>query len=134
VGALFAGVISDLSSRRAVIAGGLALWSGFTALGGAVASYGQLFVSRALVGIGQSSYLPASQALLADYFPSKGRAQAMGIFWMGLALGGVAAVYLGGVLSSVIGWRFTLVAVGLPGLVFALLLGRLRDPNRKSVV
>jgi len=128
VGALFAGVISDLSSRRAVIAGGLALWSGFTALGGAVASYGQLFVSRALVGIGQSSYLPASQALLADYFPSKGRAQAMGIFWMGLALGGVAAVYLGGVLSSVIGWRFTLVAVGLPGLVFALLLGRLRDP------
>jgi hypothetical protein len=47
---------------------------------------------------------------------------------MGLALGGVAAVYLGGVLSSVIGWRFTLVAVGRPGLVFALLLGRLRDP------
>jgi len=111
-----------------VIAGGLALWSTFTAAGGAVASYAQLFASRAMVGIGQSSYLPASQALLADYFPSKGRAQAMGIFWMGLALGGVAAVYLGGVLGSAIGWRLTLVAVGLPGLIFALLLGRLHDP------
>jgi MFS family permease len=121
-------VLSDLSSRRAVITGGLALWSAFTAAGGAVASYTQLFVSRAFVGVGQSSYLPASQALLADYFPSKGRAQAMGIFWAGLALGGVAAVYLGGVLGSAIGWRLTLVAVGLPGLVFALLLGRLRDP------
>jgi MFS family permease len=128
VGALFAGVLSDLSSRRAVIAGGLALWSAFTAVGGAVANHTQLFLTRALVGVGQSSYLPASQALLADYFPSRGRAQAMGIYWMGLALGGVAAVYLGGVLGSAIGWRLTLVAVGLPGLVFALLLGRLHDP------
>ncbi len=125
-------MVSDLSSRRAVIAGGLALWSAFTALGGAVANYVQLFASRALVGIGQSSYLPASQALLADYFPSKGRAQAMGIFWIGLALGGVAAVYLGGELGTAIGWRLTLVAVGLPGLVFALLLGRLHDPAARA--
>lgn len=132
MGALFAGVLSDLSSRRAVIAGGLALWSAFTAAGGAVATYTQLFVSRALVGIGQSSYLPASQALLADYFPSKGRAQAMGIFWVGLALGGVLAVYLGGILGSAFGWRLTLVMVGLPGLVFALLLGRLRDPAARA--
>jgi len=121
-------VLSDIISRRAVLAAGLALWSSFTALGGAARSYTQLFVTRALVGVGQSSYLPAAQALLADYFPSKGRAQAMGVFWMGLALGGVAAVYIGGVLGTLIGWRLTLVVVGLPGLVFALLLGRLQDP------
>ena len=128
VAALFAGVISDLSSRRAVIAGGLALWSAFTAAGGAIRSYAQLFVTRSLVGVGQSSYLPAAQAMLADFFPRKGRAQAMGIFWMGLALGGVLAVYLGGVLSTRVGWRATMVIVGLPGLFFALLLSRLRDP------
>lgn len=127
-------MLADLSSRRAVLAGGLALWSAFTATGGIVRSYAQLFVSRALVGVGQSSYLPAAQALLADYFPSKGRAQAMGIFWVGLALGGVAAVYLGGVLGSTIGWRLALIAVGLPGLVFALLLGRLRDPAARRTV
>ena len=69
VGALFAGVLSDLVSRRAVIAGSVALWSGFTAVGGVIRSYWQLFVSRAFVGVGQSSYLPAAQALLADYFP-----------------------------------------------------------------
>ena len=126
--ALFAGVLSDISSRRAVLAGGLALWSAFTALGGATRSYVQLFATRSLVGVGQSSYLPAAQALLADYYPGKGRAQAMGIFWIGLALGGVLAVYVGGILGTYVGWRMTLVAVGLPGLVFALLLGRLRDP------
>ncbi len=134
VAALFAGVVSDLSSRRAVLAGGLALWSAFTAAGGLVRSYGQLFVSRALVGVGQSAYLPAAQALLADYFPTSGRAQAMGIFWVGLALGGVLAFYLGGVLESVVGWRATLVLVGLPGLLFALLLARLRDPAERPRV
>jgi len=128
VGALFAGVISDIVSRRTVIARGLALWSTFTALGAAAASYVPLFITRSLVGVGQSSFLPAAQALLADYFPTKGRAQAMGIFWTGLALGGVLAVYLGGVLATVVGWRLTLVAVGLPGLLFALLMGRLHDP------
>ncbi len=132
VAALFAGVLSDLSSRRAVLAGGLALWSAFTALGGLVRSYLQLFVSRALVGVGQSAYLPAAQALLADYFPTRGRAQAMGIFWIGLALGGVLAVYLGGLLGTVFGWRPTLVVVGLPGVAFAILLGRLRDPAERS--
>jgi predicted MFS family arabinose efflux permease len=128
IGALFAGVAADLFSRRAVLAGGLALWSGFTALGGLVRSYWQLFLSRALVGVGQSSYLPAAQAMLADFFPTQGRAQAMGIFWVGLALGGVLAVYLGGVLATAFGWRSTLLIVGLPGLLFSLLLGRLQDP------
>jgi MFS family permease len=128
LGALGAGVLSDLRSRRAVIAGGVALWSGFTALGGLAGSYWQLFTTRAVVGVSESSYLPAAQALLADYFPDRGRAQAMGIFWAGLAVGGVMAVWVGGHLSAAFGWRGALVAVGLPGLLFAVLLSRLRDP------
>jgi predicted MFS family arabinose efflux permease len=128
LGALFSGVLSDIFSRRTVLARGLALWSAFTAMGAVAGSYIPLLVTRSFVGVGQSSFLPAAQALLADYFPSKGRAQAMGIFSVGLALGGVLAVYLGGVLGTLIGWRLTLVVVGLPGLFFALLMGRLHDP------
>ncbi len=132
LGALFAGIASDLFSRRVVLAGGAALWSAGTALGGIIVSYTQLFFSRALVGIGQSSYLPAAQALLADYFPRKGRAQAMGIFWAGLALGGALAVYLGAVLASAFGWRAAMIIVGLPGFLFALLLAKLRDPAQSG--
>jgi predicted MFS family arabinose efflux permease len=128
LGSLVAGVLSDLLPRRLVIAGGLAAWSGFTAVGGLARTYWQLFTSRAIVGVSQSSYLPAAQALLADYFPDKGRAQAMGIFWSGLVLGGVLAVWVGGVLASAFGWRGALVLVGLPGVLFAGLLARLRDP------
>ncbi len=129
LGALGAGVLSDLKSRRAVMAGGLALWSGFTALGGLAGTYWHLFTSRGVVGIAESSYLPSAQALLADYFPDRGRAQAMGIFWIGLAVGGVLAVWIGGHLAAAFGWRVTLAVVGLPGFLFALLMARLRDPR-----
>ncbi len=128
LGSLVAGVLSDLLPRRLVIAFGVAAWSGFTALGGVARSYWHLFTSRAVVGVTQSSYLPAAQALLADYFPQKGRAQAMGIFWSGLVLGGVLAVWIGGVLASAFGWRSALLLIGLPGVLFAGLLARLRDP------
>jgi MFS family permease len=129
LGALAAGILSDLRSRRAVIAGGVALWSGFTALGGLAGTYWQLFTSRSVVGVAESSYLPSAQAMLADYFPERGRAQAMGIFWIGLAVGGTLAVWLGGHLATAFGWRTTLIIVGLPGLLFSLLLSRLRDPR-----
>ncbi|HTT67266.1 MAG TPA: MFS transporter [Gemmatimonadales bacterium] len=129
LGALGAGVLSDLRSRRTVIAGGVALWSGFTALGGAAATYWHLLTTRGVVGVAESSYLPAAQAMLADYFPDRGRAQAMGIFWAGLAVGGVLAVWLGGHLATAFGWRTALIVVGLPGILFALLLARLRDPR-----
>ncbi len=129
LGALVAGVLSDLRSRRAVMAGGVALWSGFTALGGFAGSYWHLLTTRAVVGVAESSYLPSAQAMLADYFPDRGRAQAMGIFWIGLAVGGVLAVWLGGHLATAFGWRPTLMIVGLPGVLFAFLLARLRDPR-----
>ncbi len=129
LGALGAGVLSDLRSRRAVIAGGLALWSAFTALGGLAGSYWQLFTTRGVVGVAESSYLPSAQALLADYFPDRGRAQAMGIFWIGLAVGGVMAVWVGGHLATAFGWRATLILVGLPGFLFAVLMARLQDPR-----
>ncbi len=129
LGALVAGVLSDLRSRRAVMAGGVALWGGFTALGGIAGSYWHLLTTRGVVGVAESSYLPSAQAMLADYFPDRGRAQAMGIFWIGLAVGGVLAVWLGGHLATAFGWRPTLMIVGLPGVLFAFLLARLRDPR-----
>ena len=133
-GSLASGVLSDLLPRRLVLAAGVAAWSGFTGLGGLARSYLHLFTSRAVVGVTQSTYLPAAQALLADYFPDKGRAQAMGIFWSGLVLGGVLAVWLGGLLASAFGWRSALLLVGLPGVLFAGLLARLRDPWVRSPV
>lgn len=124
------GILSDLKSRRAVMAGGVMLWSAFTGLGGLARQYWQLLLCRSMVGIGEAAYSPAAQSLLADYFPLSRRALALGIFWSGLAVGGVAGIWLGGELEHLYGWRAAFLAVGLPGLVLATLTAMLRDPVR----
>lgn len=128
--ALPLGILSDLKSRRMVIAAGVTLWSVFTGLSGLARRYWQLLLCRSMVGIGEAAYSPAAQALLADYFPSQGRALALGIFWGGVAVGGVAGIWLGGELEHLYGWRAAFLAVGLPGFVLAMLAMRLRDPAR----
>ena len=130
VAALPFGVLSDLRSRRAVIAGGVTVWSAFTFLSGLVRSYWQLFTCRAAVGIGEAAYGPAASSLVADYFPGPRRAMAMGILASGVSLGGVLGLLLGGLLESEYGWRVAFMTVGVPGFVCALLVTRLADPVR----
>lgn len=130
IAALPFGVISDLRSRRAVIAFGVGVWSAFTVLSGTVRSFGQLFTCRAAVGIGEAAYGPAASSLVADYFPSRGRAVAMGVLASGVSLGGVLGIYLGGKLEAIHGWRIAFMAVGVPGFLCAVLAARLVDPTR----
>ena len=130
VAALPFGVISDLRSRRAVIAMGVSVWSAFTVLSGLVRSFSQLFICRAAVGIGEAAYGPAASSLVADYFPSRGRAMAMGVLASGVSLGGVLGSYLGGKLEAAYGWRVAFMAVGVPGFLCAVLVARLIDPAR----
>jgi MFS family permease len=85
---------------------------------------------RAVVGVGEAAYGPASQSLVADYYPGRGRALAMGILMSGVALGGLLGIMLGGVLEERYGWRVAFMAVALPGFIAAVLAGRLKDPTR----
>src|SRR5207302_5299615 len=99
------GVIGDLRSRRAVIAFGVGLWSACTALGAAVHRFWQLMACRAMVGVGEAGYGPAAQALIAEFYWGRQRAFAIGIYSVGMALGGVLGIWLGGVLAEHYGWR-----------------------------
>jgi MFS family permease len=127
------GVVGDLRSRRGVITFSVGLWSIATALGGFARNYLHLFVSRSLVGVGEAGYGPASQSLIADYFPGQRRAVAIGIYSVGMTLGGVAGIWLGGVIAEAYGWRTAFLAIGAPGLLLALLAGRLREPGERRL-
>lgn len=130
VAALPFGVIGDLKSRRAVIAGGTVLFSAFTSLGGLVRGFNQLFITRAAVGVGEAAYAPASTSMIADYFPGKNRAFAMGILNAGIPIGGVLGILLGGYLEGIYGWRVAMMAVGIPGFACAALVMMVSDPTR----
>jgi MFS family permease len=129
--ALPLGVLGDLRSRRAVIAFGVGLWSLFTSLGGAVRGFWQLFLCRAMVGVGEAGYGPVSQALIAEYYEGRRRALAIGIYSVGMALGGVLGIWLGGLLAETYGWRLAFLWFGVPGFVLALLASQLREPQRR---
>lgn len=131
VAALPLGALADLKSRRGVIAWGVGLWSAFTALGGLVQRFWQLFVCRALVGVGEAGYGPASQALIAEYFHGRRRAFAIGVYSVGMAFGGVAGIWLGGELEHAYGWRAAFLAMGIPGFFLALLASQLREPMQR---
>jgi len=118
---------ADRGSRRNVLALGLAVWSAMTALSGAARSFALLLFLRAGVGIGEAAGTPPSHSLISDYFPPERRARALSIHAMGL-YGGIMFGYLvAGGLGQWLGWRATMVAVGLPGLLLAFLVWRSVD-------
>src|SRR5213075_1494457 len=129
--ALPLGVIGDLRSRRSVITWGVAVWSASTAAGGFVRKFWQLFTCRALVGFGEAGYGPASQAIIAQYYKGRPRAFAIGVYSVGMALGGVLGIWFGGVIAERYGWRWAFIWMGFPGLVLAMLASRLRELDRR---
>jgi predicted MFS family arabinose efflux permease len=124
---------ADRGSRRTVIAVGVAVWSAMTALSGAARSFGQLLLLRVGVGIGEAAGAPPSHSLISDYFPLERRARALSVQAMGL-YGGIMFGYLvAGWLGQALGWRATMVAVGLPGLLLALLVWlTVAEPRRSA--
>src|SRR5882672_7329379 len=85
---------------------------------------------RALVGVGESSYSTITPTLIADYFPVQRRATALGVFQAAIPMGFALGYAIGGVLAYFFGWRMAFVVVGLPGLITAVIVWRLKEPER----
>ncbi len=152
--ALVFGRLGDRYSRTKLMAGAAAVWSlatGLTALTDkspwlppalqfrlpilhyTVALSGvalALCAVRALVGVGESSYSTITPTLIADYFPPRRRATALGVFQSAIPMGFALGYAIGGVLAYFFGWRMAFVVVGLPGLITAVIVWRLKEPER----
>lgn len=115
-------MLADRTNRRNIVTASVTIWSGMTALCGYAGSFAQLALARIGVGIGEAGSSPPSHSIIADLFPVATRGTAMGIFALGVNFGLLIAYLGGGFLSEHWGWRATFVAVGLPGLLIALLL------------
>jgi len=109
-------LLADRTSRSRVIAGSLAVWSGFTALCGTAGSFGQLFIFRLGVGVGEAGGVAPSYALIADYFPPERRARALAIFSLGVPIGLAAGTLIGAYLAALVSWRAAFLAMGLAGI------------------
>jgi len=126
--------LADRATRRNIVAGGLAFWSALTAGQGFASSFAILAAARVGVGIGEASTGPAAHSMISDLFRPQWRATAISIYTMGGHFGVLIGLVAAGWISEELGWRMTLVVVGLPGLlVAALVAGTLREPPRGQV-
>ncbi|MFF9479747.1 MFS transporter [Streptomyces sp. NPDC014733] len=99
------------------------VWS-LATLGCAVsASYGQMFLGRFMVGVGEAAYGSVGIAVVLSVFPARLRATLSGTFIAGGAFGSVLGVSIGGILAQHVGWRWTFAAMGLFGLALAAVYG-----------
>jgi MFS family permease len=139
------GRLADSWYRGRLIAIGLTLWSSMTALSGFATSFGMLATARIGVGIGEASASPAAYSMISDYFPKEKRGTALSIYSAGLYIGGGLSLPIGGLVSSrwnaawpspaeaplgLVGWQAAFLAVGIPGLLLALWVLSLREPQR----
>lgn len=123
--------LADQYSRKKILVVALALWSLMTAACGMAQNFVQLLVARMLVGIGEAGSSPPSYSAISDLYPPHRRATTMAVYLAGAPCGILIGFILGGWLAEEYGWRYALLAVGVPGLIFAMLLIWLfKEPQR----
>lgn len=139
------GRLADTWSRKNLIAVGLGLWSIMTALSGTARGFLSLSFFRIGVGIGEASASPAAYSILSDLYPPRVRATVLAIYSSGAYIGLGIGLFLGGWIVDawnhhfpdpslaplhLKGWQAAFVIIGSPGLLIALWVWTLREPER----
>jgi MFS family permease len=128
-----AGVVADRVNRKALILGGLLFWSVVTLATGWASEYWHLVLLRALEGLGEAFYFPASMSLLSDYHGPETRSRAMGLHQSSVYVGTVLGGSVAGYCADYYGWRLGFYLFGSLGLgLAAILVFYLREPPRQA--
>lgn len=141
------GRLVDRRNRVGIISVGVFFWSLMTALCGTAKVYWQLFLYRIGVGVGEAALSPAAYSVISDYFPPNRLGIAIGVYGMGVYIGAGLALVIGAevigmvsnggdfilpVLGHVYTWQIVFFIVGLPGLLVALWVRTIREPERRG--
>jgi MFS family permease len=126
------GRLADRSNRTRILAAGVFFWSAMTAAAGLTRNFGQLFLVRLGVGVGEATCAPASASLIGDLYPPQERAKAMSVFMMGLPAGLALSYLISSQIAAAYGWRQGFFVAGIPGIFCALGALLLREPARGS--
>jgi MFS family permease len=131
LGGIFAGAVVDRVHRKTAILGGLYAWSVICAATAAVTGFRGLFAMRALEGLGETFYFPASMSLVSDYHGEKTRSRAIGIHQTSVYAGTIAGGFFAGLIGQVYGWRWSFLVFGALGILLGFVLNRrLIEPVR----
>jgi ACS family hexuronate transporter-like MFS transporter len=110
-------LVDSLGTRRGFLVIML-FWSLACASHGLATGFAMLAASRFLLGMGEGGGFPAATRAVAEWFPTKERATAMGIINAGTAVGAVVAPPLIATILLYSNWRWIFVVTGGIGLLW----------------
>lgn len=143
------GALADWRDRRRLVFIGVTVWSLASAACGLAQNFWHLLIARAGLGAGEASLNPCATSIISDLFPRERLTFAMSVYSLGATIGSGTALMLGGVIiywvsnlgevvlpiiGAVAHWQLVFFIVGLPGLVFALLVFTFPEPVRRGLL
>jgi MFS family permease len=145
---LVAGRLADRGNRQRIITVGIGLWGLATMSCGLALSFGQLFFSRVLVGVGEATLGPSAISMLSDYFSPDRLARALSVYTGAQYLGAGFALVVGGFVLDLVGalpsprlpllgtlapWQSVFFVVGALALLVSLPMLFVREPPRQGL-
>ena len=134
------GHLVDRSRRFKLLAACILLWSGATIACGFARGFGDFFVYRMLVGLGEAALAPAAVSLIADMFAPGQRGRALSAYLIGASIGsGLSSVIPGWLATHDLGmlgengWRSAFIVCGALGIPLAVLLAFNAEPQRRGL-
>ncbi len=112
-------MLADRFSRTWIMTIALVIWSGMTAASGLATNFWQLFAARLGVGVGEAGGVAPAYSLISDFFPPNQRSRAMSVYSFGIPIGSAIGIVFGGIIASMINWRWAFFIVGIAGVVIA---------------
>lgn len=112
------GKIFDRIGTRLGFALSISVWSIATALHAVVRSLAGFAIFRSILGVAEAGNWPGAAKGNAEWFPTKERAFAQGLFNSGAAIGGIISIPLIAFLAIHFSWQMIFIFVGLTGLLW----------------
>jgi MFS family permease len=128
------GWYADRTNRVTMVSFACAIWSAATIACGLAVTYPQLVVARMTVGFGEAGGVPPSYAIITDTFPPGKRGTALSIYNVGPPIGAAIGIAFGASIAAHFDWRYAFVAIGVVGIVTAIVVRLLiREPARGAL-
>ena len=112
------GKIFDWLGTRIGFALSIGFWSLATILHAFARGIVSFSILRVILGVSEAGNWPGAAKGNAEWFPSKQRALAQGIFNAGASLGGLVSIPIIGYLALVMSWQMIFIAVGVIGFLW----------------
>ena len=138
--------LADRFPRVIIAVGGVVIWSAATIASAFAGSFTELFILRMGLALGEAVLSPVAVSLISDLFKRSERSTPTAVFVSSGTIGMIMAYMIGGALIAhleaggfagwpLIGdmpvWRATLILVGAPGFLLAIVLAfTVKEPER----